>query len=586
MFRKLGFLIVVVSVVVVSMALPAWSGTVSGAISGAISGYVRDGSGAPQMGAAVEILGSAAQALQTLKVFTDDRGFYSVASLLPGTYSVKVSAPSFLPTLREKIGVRAGAKLMVNVTLTTLFEAIQLVPLRSPVDDDDWKWTLRSVANRPILRVLEDGSTVVAQSGESAADHDLKGTLTFLAGSPGQGFGSRDMSAGFAVEHSLLSSGTLRLNGNVGYGAGGQRIPAAVLRTTYTNRFNGVFEPSVAITALRLNSPDLNTMPSGALQALSVTSSDRIVLGNKLEMKLGSELQTIQFMGRVHAFKPFGSADLHITPNTVLEYQYASSVPSTRLENRLGDDRVGDDRFESASSDLSEIAPRMSIAEFSPAVERARHQEVSISQRVGKNNMQIAFYSDRIIDPALAGLGEVSAESGDVLPDVYSGTFSYRGNDYETRGMRVVLQRKLLSDLTATLDYAYGGALDLSRPDVQLQDAREWIRTERHQAIAAKFSGTVPKAKTRWIASYRYTGGRTLTAVDLFDSSAGQSDAYLNLFIRQPIPASFLAGHMEILMDLRNLLAQGYVPVMGQDGRTLYLVQSARSVRGGVAFSF
>jgi len=583
MFRKLGFLIVVVSMVVVSMALPAWSGTVSGAISGAISGYVRDGSGAPQMGAAVEILGSAAQAL---KVFTDDHGFYSVASLLPGTYSVKVSAPSFLPTLREKIGVRAGAKLMVNVTLTTLFEAIQLVPLRSPVDDDDWKWTLRSVANRPILRVLEDGTTVVAQSGESAADHNLKGSLSFLAGSPGQGFGSPDMSAGFAVERSLLSSGTVRLNGNVGYGASGQRIPAAVLRTTYTNRFNGVFEPSVAITALRLNSPDLNTMPSATLQALSVTSSDRIVLGNKLEMRLGSELQTIQFMGRVHAFKPFGSADLHITPNTVLEYQYASSVPSTRLENRLGDDRVGDDRFESASSDLSEVAPRMSIAEFSPAVERARHQEVSISQRVGKNNMQIAFYSDRIIDPALAGVGEVSVESGEVLPDVYSGTFSYQGNDYETRGMRVVLQRKLLSDLTATLDYAYGGALDLSRPDIQLQDAREWIRTERHQAVAAKFSGTLPMAKTHWIASYRYTGGHTLTPVDLFDSSAGQSDPYLNLFIRQPIPASFLAGHMEILMDLRNLLAQGYVPVIGRDGRTLYLVQSARSVRGGVAFSF
>src|SRR5882762_7529719 len=582
MFRKLGFLVVVVSMVVVSTTVPAWSGTVSGAISG----YVRDGSGAPQMGAAVEILGSAAQALQTLKVFTDDRGFHSVASLQPGTYSVKVSASSFLPTLREKIGLRAGAKLMVNVTLTTLFEAIQLVPLRSPVEDDDWKWTLRSVANRPILRVLEDGTTVVAQSGESAADRALKGSLTFLAGSPGQGFGSRDMSAGFALEHSLLSSGTVRLNGNVGYGASGQRIPAAVLRTTYTNRFNGVFEPSVAITALRLNSPDLNTMPSATLQALSVTSSDRIVLGSKLEMRLGSELQTIQFMGRVHAFKPFGTADLHITPNTVLEYQYASSVPSTRLENRLGDDRAGDDRFESASSDLSEIAPRMSIADFSPAVERARHQEVSISQRIGKNNMQIAFYSDRILDPALAGVGEVSAESGEVLPDVYSGTFSYRGNDYATRGMRVVLQRKLLSDLTATLDYAYGGALDLSRPDVQLQDAREWMRTEGHQAIAAKFSGTLPKAKTRWIASYRYTGGHTLTPVDLFNTSAGQSDPYLNLFIRQPIPASFLAGHMEILMDLRNLLAQGYVPVMARDGHTLYLVQSARSVRGGVAFSF
>jgi len=427
MLRKLGFF-VVVAVMITTVALPAWCGNGSGAISGAISGYVRDGSGAPQMGAAVEILGSAAQAL---KVFTDDRGFYSVARLLPGTYSVKVSAPSFLPALREKIGVRAGAKLIVNVTLTTLFEAIQLVPLRGPVDDDDWKWTLRSVANRPILRVLPDGTTVVAQSGESASGRDLKGSLTFLAGSPGQGFGSQDMSAGFAVEHSLLSSGTLRLNGNFGYEADGQGIPAGVLRTTYTNRFNGVFEPSVAVTALRLNSPDLNTMPGASLQALSVTSSDRIVLGDLLEVKLGSELQAIQFMGRVKTFKPFGSVDLHITPNTLVEYQYASTVPNAGLY------RFGDDGLESPASDLSETAPRMTITGFSPAVERAHHQEVSISQRIGKNNMQVAFYADSMVDPVITGVGEMTpggmtSEFGEVLPDVDSGTFSYQGNDFAT----------------------------------------------------------------------------------------------------------------------------------------------------------
>ena len=43
---------------------------------------------------------------------------------------------------------------------------------------------------------------------------------------------------------------------------------------------------------------------------------------------------------------------------------------------------------------------------------------------------------------------------------------------------------------------------------------------------------------------------------------------------------------MEALVDIRNLLAQGYIPVIGQDGHTLYLVQSARSIRGGVAFNF
>ena len=589
MVRKIGFLVAVV-LMVTSVTLPAWCGSAGGAVAGAISGYVRDGSGAPQMGAAVEILGSAAQAL---KVFTDDHGFYSVASLLPGTYSVKVSAPSFLPSLREKIGVRAGAKLMVNMTLTTLFEAIQLVPLRNSVDDDDWTWTLRSVANRPILRVLEDGTTVVAQSGESAADRNLKGSVTLLGGSPTQGFGSpSDMTAGFAVQRSLLSSGTLRLNGNVGYDSDGQGIPSAVLRTTYTNRFNGVFEPSVAITAIRLNSSDLTAMPGSTLQALSVTSSDRVVFGDKLEVRLGSELQAIQFMGRVNAFRPFGSADLHITPNTVVEYRYASSVPHTGLANRLGDDVTGDsDRLDSTSSDLSETAPRMSVTGYSPAVEQAHHHELSLSQRIGKNSMQVAFYSDSVSNPVLTGVGamapgEMIAEAGEILPDIYSGTFSYQGDNFTTRGMRAVLQRQLFSDLTATLDYSYGGVLDLSRADVQLQDAREWMRTERRQAVAAKLSGKVPKSKTRWIASYRYMGGRSLTPVDEFNVSAGEADLYLNLCIRQPIPASFLAGHMEILMDLRNLLAQGYVPLMGRDGRTLYLVQSARSARGGVAFSF
>jgi hypothetical protein len=73
----------------------------------------------------------------------------------------------------------------------------------------------------------------------------------------------------------------------------------------------------------------------------------------------------------------------------------------------------------------------------------------------------------------------------------------------------------------------------------------------------------------------------------MFNASAGQSDPYLNIFIRQPIPTlGFLPAHMEALIEVRNLLAQGYVPVLGQDGQTVYLVQSARSVRGGVAFTF
>jgi hypothetical protein len=74
--------------------------------------------------------------------------------------------------------------------------------------------------------------------------------------------------------------------------------------------------------------------------------------------------------------------------------------------------------------------------------------------------------------------------------------------------------------------------------------------------------------------------------VDLFDSSPGQADPYFSFFIRQPLPKGSSLGHMEALIDVRNLLAEGYVPVFGQDGHTLYLMQAPRSIRGGLAFTF
>jgi hypothetical protein len=559
MRHKLGFLLIAFG-----LALP----TLAVAKPSTLSGYVRNSRGVPQMGAAVEVTG--ADSL-SLKAFTDAHGFYSFASILPGTYSLKASAPSFLPSLRESVGVGSGAHLIVNLTLNTLFEALQMTPLRGNTDDDDWKWTLRSVSNRPILRALDDGTPVLA-SAEAKDSHELKGKLAFLAGSGAQGYGSTpDMTTRFAVEHSLFSSGTISLLGDVGYG---ESTPTAVFRTSYSHQLANGSTPAVTLTARRL-APPVPGLRTGPLQALALNTSDDFALGRVLELKFGSEMQTIEFMGRVNAFRPYGSADVHLSPNTVVEYQYASSVPNTRLEKG----------FDSAPADLSESGPRMSIDQFTPALEKAHHQELSLSRRLGDTRLQIAAFNDRITDPALVGVGETGLENGEVLPDLYSGTFTYQGRDLQTGGLRAVAQRKFGAGLTGTLDYGYGGVLALSQSGGPLSQAQELMRVQRRHAVGAKLSGNLPYAKTHWVTSYRWINGEALTPVDMFNASAGQMDPFLNVFVRQPLPACF-PGHMEFLLDVRNLLAQGYVPVMGQDGHTIYLVQSARSVRGGLAFSF
>ena len=561
MGRKLGCVMVLLALTLPAAAVGK---------PGVITGIVRNSAGVPQMGALVEVFSNATQAV---KVFTDARGFYKAAELVPGIYQVKVSAPSFLPSLRENVALRAGASVLVNITLSTLFEAVQLLPQRQAHSDDDgWKWTLRSAANRPILRVVGNGPLVVTRSG--SGERTLKATLEFVAGSDAEGFGSAgEMSTNFTFEKSLFDAGMLSVKGNLGYGAGPQN---GVVRAAYSHKMDDGSKPELALTFRRFSNPDLN-LRTPSLQAMSLRLSDAITLADFIDLRVGGEYQTVQFLSRASALKPFAMVDVHLSPDTVFEYRYASAEPNMAAAKG----------FESSLADVLESGPRVSMVERGAVLQKARHQEVSVSHRMRNTRLQLAAYSDHIRNTALTGAVDLDRPMAEVLPDLYSGTFTYNAGQLNSDGVRVVVQQKLLPDLTATLNYSWGGVLDLTDSDVELPRVRSSVHREWRHSVGAKLAGTMPGTHTRWATSYRVANQKSLTPVDMFDCSPGQMDPYWNVFIRQPIPGTgFLPGRMEALVDLRNLLAQGYVPVIGRDGRTLYLVQSARAVRGGLAFVF
>src|SRR6266852_1414600 len=251
MARKLGCLLLLLSVWVPLRA----------ASVGAITGYVKDNSGTPQMGALVEISVSAAMLGTT--VFTDSRGYYSADNLLPGTYQIKVTASSFLPSLRENVGLRSGARLMINLTLSTLADAMKFLPARrSPATEpDDWHWTLRSAANRPVLRIWEkdkdknDGESpvVVSNRSENSENRALKASVAFIAGSEADGFGSAgDVTTSFALEKSLFNSGTISFNGNIGTSSGD---PTGVLRASYAHDLGNASRPTFTVTYRHFAAP-------------------------------------------------------------------------------------------------------------------------------------------------------------------------------------------------------------------------------------------------------------------------------------------------------------------------------------------
>jgi hypothetical protein len=571
MTRKLGcFLMVLLA------ASPVFAARV-----GVISGYIRDGSGSPQMGAVVDIFTTATTVGYT--AYTDAQGFYSAENLPPGKYQVKVTAASFLPSLRENVKLNSGAHVLVNLTLNTLADALKLLPpTRSKNSEpDDWHWTMRSAANRPVLRALEPDKTdkgglvVVSRApAEQKGDDHLKGRVAFIAGAQADGFGSAgDMTTAFALEKSLFSSGTLLLNGNIGASS---TDPSGVVRASYAHDFGDSSRPAVTLTYRHFAIPGI-AVENSPYSAMQISTSDKMTVAGVVDLQYGADLQSLEFAKRVTAIRPYGAMQVHLSPDLIVEYRFATSEPDGRAAKG----------FDSAPADLSESGPRMALSNGMPDVERARHQELAISRRTGKTSVQVAAYTDRVRNLVLTGAGDPTSYSDDVLPDVYSGTFSYAVNGaLSTTGMRVVIERKISDDLSATFDSSNGGAITADALTTW-QNLAQALGQSRQQSIATKVSGYVPASGTRWIASYKWTSGNTLSTVDAFNASPGQADAFLSIFIRQPLPgSSLIPGKMDALLDIRNLLAQGYLPVAGQDGRNVYMVQSARSMRGGLAFTF
>ena len=141
---------------------------VCGAASASVSGLVRDSAGVPQIGAEVQLLRPDLSVVAS--VYTNSQGRFIISSILPGRYALKAMGMSFLPSLRENVRVRAGT--IVNLTLNTLYEVMQWLPAEPRAANsqkDDWAWTLRSAANRPLLRWLEDGPLVVVSDGSGAS---------------------------------------------------------------------------------------------------------------------------------------------------------------------------------------------------------------------------------------------------------------------------------------------------------------------------------------------------------------------------------------------------------------------------------
>jgi hypothetical protein len=588
-----------VASVVLGLVCLAAPGPVSGAdsvsLSGAITGLVTDGGGVPQMGAAVMLFNRQDRLFE--KVFTDEKGVFSFAGLLPDIYSIRVTLASFVPAIRDNILVQPGMRSALNVSMATLFSSIRLVyPADQPVFMmDDWKWVLRTAnSTRPVLRLLPNVS-LDEPKPHRVVFSDTRGLLFLSAGdgAPVSGFGSSaDMGTAFAVGTSIFGTNQLQFAGNVGSGAQ-SGIPSAAFRTTYS-RDLGSDSPEVSVTMRELFLPGAMAAAifgtdSGAplLRSVSVNFSDHAQISDALSLEYGAALDSISFMDHLSYFSPYAKLTYSLGNNGAIEFDYttgnarpASAAGTGGLDNQLQQDVDALGQF-----------PLVSLRGGHAEVQRGDDFEMGYSRTVGSRRFSVSAYHESVSNLALTiASPDGFLPAGDILPAFFSSTAMFDAGNFSSMGYLASVAQKLGDHVTATVTYGSMGALTTERGELVSQnpdELRSMIHVGRQPSVTTRLDATVPRTGTHIVASYQWADNRWATP-DALDCARGmRPEPGFNIYVRQPIPGlSVLPWRMEVTADLRNLLQQGYLPLSTMDGGTLVLMETPRMLRGGLSFIF
>jgi hypothetical protein len=562
---------------------------------GAISGVVRNSLGVPQMGAVVFLYNR--QDRNVDKTLSDSTGGFQFSDLVPDLYSVKVSVATLVPALKKNILVQPGMQSMLAVNLNSLFISIQLSypPLENgSLLTDDWKWALRtSSATRAVQRFMDSQPASVAGTEHANAFSDTRGILRVSAGQGAVSTGvanEADLGTAFALATSLYGSNNLQVAGNVGYGAQ-TGVPSAAFRTSYSRDLMGG-SPEVSLTMRQLFAPGrlatALTGPESALpllRTMSASFDDHTQLSDDVTLRYGLTLNSIAFLDRMNYASPYARLTWNLGGGSQLELTYTS----------------GDARSDLAAGPLSEDAdlqrglnslglfPRMSLLNGRPRVQRGQEDEITYSRKAGSRTYSVTAYHESISDAALTLVAPTGMYSGsNVLPDVFSESSIFNAGNFQSTGYTTEFTQDMGEHVAATVMYGGVGVLTAGIHDLETNnpdELRAMIHAGHRQAVTTRVAGTAPHIGTRIVVSYQWAPDhRWAMPGNVYSTQSNQPAPGLNIFIRQPLPG--FARRVEATADLRNMLAQGYLPLGMVSGQQVMLVETPRSLRGGLAFIF
>ena len=567
-------------------------------LSGEILGQVKNATGVAQMGATVYLYNRYDELVR--KGLSNEQGRFVFDALAPDLYSIRVILASFVPAERRNIAVLPSSENHLDINLTGVFSSIGVTSKPAApgtLMTDDWKWVLRtSQATRPVLRFLPElGSrgTSTSETTTSRFSHTT-GVLELSAGD-GQSFArgsQQDLGTAFAIATSLASSARVQLSGNVGY-AGSSGLPGAGIRTSFSRATTDGSSPEVVLTMRQVYLAQrsgsgivMGSDGAPALRTMSLAFLDRAELSDNLYVDYGFDFQSVSYLDRINYASPFVRATFDAGNQGRVRVAFTSGGQPTELMARDGQ-KSGE-----LQQDLAALAlmPVISLSDSHVTVERTQNLEIGYDRIAGSRTYSLGAYDETVSNAAFMLSAPADfLPAADLLPDLSSRSSIFNIGSYHRTGFTAGIKQMLGDHAEVAVAAGRTGVLTTAgNGDQSYADSgalRAGIRQGQRAWVTVRVAGTVPRAGTRIAANYGWTDFRVLMPAHLFVTQDVNQDIGVNLYIHQPLPIGGMPWRMEASAELRNLLAQGYLP-LGGAGTHSVLTNSPRSLRGGLNFIF
>lgn len=528
------------------------------------------------MGARVELMGPGATLVA--RAFTNSRGYYSFERVMPGRYAVRAAATSYLPVLKENLRVRSAT--IVNMTVRTIDDLMQWTPEPRRIhagSEDDWAWTLRSAEMRPLLRWQDDGTPELVVNGAAETTAAAQRRLRVALGAGRGRFGQGGEQVNVAAEDDLSRSRTAVMGARTGSPDGTAAWMETMLGFRQELGAGQLGARSVNTVLAMRSDPMVSTGGQAGLQEIALRGWEKMQLLESLNAEAGSD-QVFLRMGD-------GSAIVEAMPFAALAWSHGAGTLEYRMATALPEDGGA------SAIEPEAWLPAANDANGQLAVEHGLHQELGWQTTAGPTRMMLVVYGDSLANPTLAAGGQLAGNGGMgqwMLMDAGSGVLRGAGTGYSTTGVVAQVESQLPGGNHVRLSYASGDALVMPTLAVPMDIVTilHGTTARRAQMYSLAMSGEMDRTGTHWRASYRWQPEATVTEVAPYAVDA--AEPYLNLYLRQPVEGLHDGGEgrVAVLVDVQNLLAQGYQPFVTLDGSRLYFAQAQRAFFAGLQFNF